>query len=89
MAWNDLAPNQMVSFNDIQESGFGLRPGISPISSDQCITRDEALNMYFLNPYAVALYSSNQLIPKSSITGSGVAITLCMQTPVLTLVTIV
>jgi len=77
MAWNDLAPNQMVSFNDIQGSGFGLKEGVTAISTDECITRDEALTMYYVNPYAVAPYNSNQLIPKSSLVGSGIAINLC------------
>lgn len=77
MAWNDLAPNQMVSFNDIQESGFGLKQGVSAISTNECITRDEALAMYYLNPYAVAPYDANQLIPKSSLVSSGFGITLC------------
>ena len=77
MGWNDLAPNQMVSFIDIQGSNFTLKEGKSPIDTNQCITRDEVLDMYNINPVSVAIYSGNQLIPKSSLTGSGQSIVLC------------
>jgi hypothetical protein len=77
MGWNDLASNQMVSFIDIQGSNFTLKEGKSPIDTNQCITRDEALDMYNINPVSVAIYSGNQLIPKSSLTGSGQSIVLC------------
>jgi hypothetical protein len=67
MAWNDLAPNQMVSFNDIQESGINLKPGQVAISTDQCITKEQALTMYSISTVAVTPYANNQLIPKSVI----------------------
>ena len=72
MAWNDLAPNQMVSFNDIQESNFTLKAGQTAINTDQCITKLQALTMYNVNPLAVGIYASNQLIPKSDIQVNGI-----------------
>ena len=67
MAWGDLTNSQMVSFNDIQGSGVSLKSGQVAISTDQCITKAEALTMYNINTLAVEPYASNQLIPKSII----------------------
>jgi hypothetical protein len=70
MAWSSLVDNQMVSFYDIQEGGFVLKSGQSHVNSNQCITKDEALTKYVLDPTPLAPYASNQLIPKQPLSSS-------------------
>ena len=66
MAWSGLASNQMVSYTDAQGGGFALQPGQSPVTSNQCMTKANAIAKYVLNPTPLAPYASNQLIPKSA-----------------------
>lgn len=65
MPWNDLASNQMVSFTDAQTGGFSLQPGQSNVTSNQCMTKNDALTKYVLDSSAMASYANNQLVPKS------------------------
>lgn len=66
MAWSSLASNQMVSFTDAQGGGFTLQSGQSPVTSNQCMTKNDALTKYVLNSSYMASYASNQLVPKST-----------------------
>lgn len=70
MAWNDLASNQMVSFTDAQGGGFTLQSGQSNVTSNQCMTKNDALTKYVLDSSAMASYTSNQLVPKSAFVAS-------------------
>lgn len=65
MAWSDLSSNQMVSFTDAQSSPFYLKPGQSHVTSNQCMTKDEAYTKYTIDFSSLSSYASNQLIPKS------------------------
>jgi hypothetical protein len=67
MAWSDLANNQAISFTDIQTSGFILKTGESHVTSNQCMTRDDIVNKYYVN---VTFTANNQLAVKA----------LCLQT---------
>ncbi len=66
MPWNDLASNQMVSFTDAQTGGFNLQPGQSNVTSNQCMTKNDALTKYVLDSNAMSSFSNNQLVPKSA-----------------------
>lgn len=66
MAWADLASNQMVSFTDAQTSGFSLQSGQSHVTSNQCMTKAEALAKYVLNSSYMSSYADLQLVPKST-----------------------
>jgi hypothetical protein len=70
MAWGDLASNQMVSYTDAQGGGFTLQSGQSSVTSNQCMTKAEALAKYVLNSTSMDSYSSNQLVPKSAWVGA-------------------
>jgi hypothetical protein len=67
MAWSDLANNQAISFTDIQTSGFVLKTGQSHVTSNQCMTRSDIQNKYYVN---VTSTDMNQLAVKA----------LCLQT---------
>lgn len=60
------APNQLVSFTQAQSLGFSLNPGQNHVSSNQCMTKSQALGKYNLDPSAMASYASNQLVPRSA-----------------------
>jgi hypothetical protein len=64
MSWNSLASNQMVSFTDASGSGFSLNSGQSHVTSNKCMTKDEALTKYNLDATYMSAYASNQLVPK-------------------------
>jgi hypothetical protein len=66
MAWADLASNQMVSYTDAQGGGFTLKSGQSSITSNQCMTKNDALAKYVLDSAYMTSYASNQLVPKST-----------------------
>jgi hypothetical protein len=66
MAWGDLANNQMVSFTDAQGGGFTLQSGQSNVTSNQCMTKSEALAKYILDASYMDSYAPNQLVPKST-----------------------
>ena len=66
MAWSSLASNQMVSFTDAQSSGYELNPGQSHVTSNQCMTKNDALTKYKLNQRYMTGWSSNQLAQKGS-----------------------
>lgn len=65
MSWSGLASNQMVSFTDAQGGGFTLQSGQSPVTSNQCMTKNDALTKYVLNSSYMSSYANNQLVPKS------------------------
>jgi uncharacterized membrane protein YjdF len=60
------APNQMVSFTQAQSLGFSLNPGQNHVSSNQCMTKSQALSKYNLDQSAMSSYASNQLVPRSA-----------------------
>jgi hypothetical protein len=66
MAWNDLLANQMVSYTDAQGGGFTLNSGQIAVTSNQCMTKAQAIEMYNVNPNNLSAYANNQLIPKSN-----------------------
>ena len=66
MAWGDLTNNQMVSFTDAQGGGFTLQSGQSNVTSNQCMTKSQALAKYVLDSDSMSSYSSSQLVPKST-----------------------
>lgn len=66
MAWSSLASNQMVSYTDAQGGGFTLKPGQSSVTSNQCMTKDNAFTKYYLlSSSSTNALSSNQLMQKS------------------------
>jgi hypothetical protein len=70
MAWAGLASNQMVSYTDAQGGGFTLQSGQSSVTSDQCMTKTDALTKYLLDAASMSNYASNQLVPKSAWVGA-------------------
>lgn len=70
MAWNDLLANQMVSFTDAQGGGFTLKSGQSPVTSNQCMNKTDALAKYNLDTASMNAYSALQLIPKSALSNT-------------------
>jgi hypothetical protein len=69
MAWNDLLDNQMITFADVSTfpiPGFTLKPGAVNSGNLKCITKAEAIEMYYLNESELFYYDNNQLIPKIS-----------------------
>jgi hypothetical protein len=64
MSWSGLASNQMVTFTDAQTSGFTLNPGQSAVTSNECMTKLQALTKYNLSEGEMDIYSNNQLVPK-------------------------
>ncbi|WP_413998697.1 hypothetical protein ACMDB5_13050 [Flavobacterium sp. W1B] len=55
----------MVSFTQAQSLGFALNAGQSHVTSNQCMTKNEALAKYNLSASAMDSYASNQLVPRS------------------------
>ena len=66
MAFSDLSTNQMVTFTDAQSGGFTLKAGQSHVTSNQCMTKSEALAKYNVDASAMSSYASNQLVPRSA-----------------------
>lgn len=60
------ASNQMVTFTQAQSLGFPLNSGQSHVTSNQCMTKSDALAKYNLDASAMNSYSSNQLVPRSA-----------------------
>lgn len=73
MSWASLASNQMVSYTDAQGGGFTLQSGQSSVTSNQCMTKNDALTKYVLDSSYMDSYSSNQLVPKSQWVSGGIA----------------
>ena len=65
MSWSGLASNQMVTFTDAQTSPFMLNAGQFPVTSNECMTKLQALTKYNLDASAMSAYANNQLVPKS------------------------
>lgn len=59
------ASNQMVTFTAAQSLGFSLNAGQSAVTSNQCMTKNDALTKYNLSASAMSAYASNQLVPRS------------------------
>lgn len=78
MAFADLSPTQAVSFTDAQSGGFALKSGQSHVTSNQCMTKNDALTKYNLSVSAMASYLDNQLVPKnvwiSGVVGNAITI---------------
>lgn len=78
MAFADLSPNQAVSFTDAQSGGFALKSGQSNATSNQCMTKNDALTKYNLSTSPMASYVDNQLVPKnvwiSGVVGNAITI---------------
>jgi hypothetical protein len=67
MAFDALASNQLVSYEEAATAGFGLNSGQSnPGTSKQIMTKSMALTMYNLNPSNMSSYLDGQLVPKSA-----------------------
>lgn len=66
MAFADLSPTQAVSFTDAQSGGFALKSGQSHVTSNQCMTKNDALTKYVLNVTNMNSFSDNQLVPKNN-----------------------
>ena len=66
MSWSGLASNQMVTFTNAQGGGFTLNPGQSNVTSNQCMTKNDALTKYSLDASAMSAYANNELVPKST-----------------------
>lgn len=49
MSWGTLDPTDWVSFTNIQGGGFTLRPGQSHVTSNDWVTKSEAIAKYYLN----------------------------------------
>jgi hypothetical protein len=65
MAWSNVAANQMVSFTDAQTGGFTLKSGQSSVTSNQCMTKNDAFTKYNLTATAnTNSLASNQLMRK-------------------------
>jgi hypothetical protein len=65
MSWSGLASNEMVTFTNAQGGGFTLNSGQSPVTSNECMTKSQALTKYNLDASAMSAYANNQLVPKS------------------------
>lgn len=78
MAFADLSPTQAVSFTDAQSGGFALKSGQSHLTSNQCMTKNDALTKYNLSASAMVSYANNQLVPKnvwsSGVVGNSITI---------------
>jgi hypothetical protein len=59
------ASNQMITFTVAQSLGFSLNAGQSHVTSNQCMTKNDALTKYNLDASYMSSYASNQLVPKS------------------------
>ena len=59
------ASNQMVTFTQAQSLGFALKSGQSHVTSNQCMTKSDALAKYNVDADAMSSYASNQLVPRS------------------------
>ena len=57
------ASNQMVTFTQAQSLGFSLKSGQSHVTSNQCMTKSDALAKYNVT---ISGYADNQLVPKSA-----------------------
>lgn len=66
MAWSNVLSNQMVSFTDAQTSVFTLKSGQSIVTSNQCMTKLDALTKYNLNATSMSAYTDLQLVLKSA-----------------------
>lgn len=64
------ASNQMVTFTAAQSLGFSLNAGQSAVTSNQCMTKSDALTKYELDATAMSAYANNQLVPKSTWIGT-------------------
>ncbi|MEN9655845.1 MAG: hypothetical protein RL311_777 [Bacteroidota bacterium] len=59
------ASNQMITFTVAQSLGFSLNAGQSHVTSNQCMTKNDALTKYNLSASSMSAYASNQLVPRS------------------------
>ena len=58
------ASNQMVTFTAAQSLWFSLNAGQSAVTSNQCMTKNDALTKYNLSSSAMSAYANNQLVPR-------------------------
>jgi hypothetical protein len=66
MAFNDLAANQMVAYNQASSGGFTLKSGQTNPNTLQMMTKDMAFAMYNLSPTTGSNdILGNQLMQKS------------------------
>jgi hypothetical protein len=63
MAFNDLAANQMVAYNQASSGGFTLKSG-QKSNTLQMMTKDMAFAMYNLSPTGSNDILGNQLMQK-------------------------
>ena len=60
-----MESNQMVTFTQAQSLGFALKSGQSHVTSNQCMTKSDALAKYNVDADAMSSYANNQLVPRS------------------------
>jgi streptogramin lyase len=60
------ASNQMVTFTQASTLGFSLNAGKSHVTSNQCMTKSDALAKYSLSAGSMIVFDNNQLVPRSS-----------------------
>jgi hypothetical protein len=65
----------MVSFTDAQTGPFSLNPGQSYTTSDQCMTKLQALTTFGLEAGYMSTYGPDQLVPKDQWVGATVTYT--------------
>lgn len=80
MSWLGLGSKDWVSFNNISQAGFYLKPGQSHVASDDWITKTEAIAKYHISTSPLSPISNNDWIRKeylqsSTITNSCVMVT--------------
>ena len=73
MAWSSLLPNQMVTEEDMIQSGMPLKANQTHGSGNKCMTKLELLDRYNLDVEKLNNYSNSQLVQRQDIV-SGVAI---------------
>lgn len=71
MSWSARTSNMAVCFTDLQSAPFTLKSGESHVTSNNCMTKLDALNKYELEPAYMSEFSNNWLVPKYSFVASG------------------
>jgi len=64
MAWVDKGLKYMVTFTDLQTSGFDLKPGQFHVTSQEPVTKSEAIEKYVFDSTNMAGHGDNYLVPK-------------------------
>lgn len=68
------ASSQMVAFTQASTLGFTLNAGQSHVTSNQCMTKSEALAKYNISAGNMSGFANNQLVPRSAWVNSVIGI---------------